>query len=566
MIDAVEKLPPSNLEAEQSVLGSLLIDRDAVIRVASFLKPEDFYSGGNGAVYQAVLDLYNRRVPPDFVTVVDELERRERLQDIGGVSYLTGLIETVPTAVHIEYYARIVERTATLRRLIDAGAEIIGIGYDEGVEVEDALDKAERAIFNVSQKRTLRDFIPIGEVLEHYFDKLDTIQQHRGEVVGVPTGYADLDKLTGGLQRSDLIILAARPSVGKTSLQLGMAHSAAVKHGKSVGIFSLEMSAEQLVQRLLAMETGVDSHRLRLGFIDDTEWDHISRAFGRLAEANIFIDDTPGISVMELRSKARRLLAERGLDLVIVDYLQLAAGRRSENRVQEISEISRGLKGLARELNVPVLALSQLSRAVESRADHRPMLSDLRESGCLAGETVILDPLTGRPRRIDQMVGDVGAQVWGIDEHFKLGVHPVSRAFCTGIKPLYEVRLASGRRIQATANHPFRTIHGWQALEELPPASVVATARHVPEPDVPTAMSEPELVLLAHLIGDGCIAPRQPIHYTSADPANIEAVRGAAEAAFGIKPRVVRQENWWHVYLPSPTRLTRGKPHPITRW
>ena len=318
MIDAVEKLPPSNLEAEQSVLGSLLIDRDAVIRVASFLKPEDFYSGGNGAVYQAVLDLYNRRVPPDFVTVVDELERRERLQDIGGVSYLTGLIETVPTAVHIEYYARIVERTATLRRLIDAGAEIIGIGYDEGVEVEDALDKAERAIFNVSQKRTLRDFIPIGEVLEHYFDKLDTIQQHRGEVVGVPTGYADLDKLTGGLQRSDLIILAARPSVGKTSLQLGMAHSAAVKHGKSVGIFSLEMSAEQLVQRLLAMETGVDSHRLRLGFIDDT----------------------PGISVMELRSKARRLLAERGLDLVIVDYLQLAAGRRSENRVQEISEIS----------------------------------------------------------------------------------------------------------------------------------------------------------------------------------------------------------------------------------
>lgn len=391
MVDtAVQKLPPHNLEAEQSVLGSLLIDRDAVIRVASFLKAEDFYSGGNAVVYQAIVDLYNRRVPPDFVTVVDELERRERLHEVGGVSYLTQLIEAVPTAVHIEYYARIVERTATLRRLIDAGAEIITIGYDEASEVEDALDRSERAIFNVSQKRTLRDFVAIGEVLEHYFDKLDTIQQHRGEVVGVPTGYADLDKLTGGLQRSDLVILAARPAVGKTSFQLGIAHAAAVKYGKKVGIFSLEMSAEQLVQRLLSMETGVDSHRLRLGFIDDTEWDQISRAFGRLAEAAIYIDDTPGISVMELRSKARRLLAEQGLDLVIVDYLQLAAGRRSENRVQEISDISRGLKGLARELNIPVLALSQLSRAVESRADHRPMLSDLRESGSIEQDADIV--------------------------------------------------------------------------------------------------------------------------------------------------------------------------------
>ena len=389
-IQAVEKLPPHNLEAEQSVLGSLLIDRDAVIRIASFLKSDDFYRGGHGVIYQAILDLYNRREPPDFVTVVDELERHGRLDDAGGLGYLTELINAVPTAVHIEYYGRIVERTATLRRLIEAGTQVVRIGYDEAIDLDDALEHAERAIFDVSQQRSTRDFVSIGQVLERYFDKLDFIQQHRGDVIGVPTGFSDLDKLTGGLQRSDLVILAARPSVGKTSLQLGIAHNAAVKHDKTVAIFSLEMSAEQLVQRLLSMETGVDSQRLRLGLIDDNEWDQISRAFGRLAEANVYIDDTASISIMELRSKARRLLAEQGLDLVVVDYLQLVQGRRSENRVQEISEISRSLKGLARELNIPVLALSQLSRAVESRTDHRPLLSDLRESGSIEQDADIV--------------------------------------------------------------------------------------------------------------------------------------------------------------------------------
>lgn len=338
---AVERLPPHNLEAEQSVLGSLLIDRDAVIRVASFLKPEDFFRSAHATIFQAIVDLYNRREPPDFVTVVDELERRERLEEVGGVAYITELMNAVPTAVHVEYYGRIVERTATLRRLIEAGSEIVRIGYDESLDIDEALERAEQAIFDVSQRRSTRDFTPIAEILEHYFDKLDAIQHQRGTVVGVPTGFADLDKLTGGLQRSDLIILAARPAVGKTSFQLGIAHNAAVQYGKTVAIFSLEMSAEQLVQRLLAMETGVDSHRLRLGLINDDEWDQISRAFGRLAEAKIFIDDTPSINIMELRSKARRLMAEHGVDLIIVDYLQLAQGRRAENRVQEISDISQ---------------------------------------------------------------------------------------------------------------------------------------------------------------------------------------------------------------------------------
>ncbi len=387
---AGERLPPHNAEAEQSLLGSLLIDRDAIIKVASFVRAEDFYQSANGSIFQAILDLYNRREPTDFVTLSDELTRREKIEQVGGIAYLSSLMTAVPTAVHVEYYGKIVERTAVLRRLIDAGSNIVAIGYQEGVETEDALDAAERAIFQVSEKRQTKDFVSIAEVLDRFFDQIDYMQQHRGDVVGVATGYSDLDQLTGGLQRSDLIILAARPSMGKTAFALGMAYGAALQAGKTVGIFSLEMSAEQLVQRLLSTETGVDSHRLRLGQIDDGEWDRISRAFGRLAEANIFIDDAAGAGIMDVRSKARRLQAEHGLDLIIVDYLQLMSGRRTDNRVQEISEISRGLKGLARELNVPVIALSQLSRAVETRADHRPMLSDLRESGSIEQDADIV--------------------------------------------------------------------------------------------------------------------------------------------------------------------------------
>lgn len=390
METATERLPPHNVEAEQSVLGSLMIDRDAIIRVASYVKPEDFYLAANSSIYQAILELYNRREPTDFVTLTDELERKNQLEDVGGVGYLSSLLNSVPTAVHVEYYARIVERTAMLRRLIDAGTSIVGIGYQDNVETEEAIDAAERALFNVSQRRSSRDFQSIADILDRFFDQIDYLQQHRGDVVGVPTGFTDLDQLTGGLQRSDLIIVAARPSMGKTAFSLGLAYGSAVQHGKTVGIFSLEMSAEQLVQRLLATETGVDSHRLRLGMINEDEWDRISRAFGRLAEANIFIDDSATASVMDVRSKARRLQAEYGLDLVIVDYLQLMTGGRRDNRVQEISEISRGLKGLARELNVPVIALSQLSRAVESRSDHRPMLSDLRESGSIEQDADIV--------------------------------------------------------------------------------------------------------------------------------------------------------------------------------
>ncbi len=383
MIETLEKLPPHNIEAEQSLLGSLLLDRDAIIKVAPFLRPDDFYREAHARVYEAVVDLYNRREPPDFTTIHDELARQGYVDLVGGASYLTWLMGSVPTSVHVEYYGRIVERTATLRRLIAAGSDIAGIGYEEDAEVGEALDRAEQVLYRVAQRRSGRDFITLRDALAQFFDRLDYQHQHRGEIVGVPTGFQDLDQLTGGLQRSDLVIVAARPSVGKTAFAMCMAASAAIKHNQPVGIFSLEMSAEQLVLRMLAMETGIDSHRLRMGYLDEDEWGLLTQAFGKLSEAPVYIDDTAGMSSAELRSKARRLHAQAGVDLILIDYLQLMQGGKSDNRVQEISEISRGLKGLARELNVPVVALSQLSRAVEQRQDHKPMLSDLRESGSI---------------------------------------------------------------------------------------------------------------------------------------------------------------------------------------
>jgi replicative DNA helicase len=390
MVTAVDRLPPHNIEAEQSVLGSILLDRDAIIRIATSLKAEDFYHPGNGTVYQAVRDLYERREPPDILTLSDELARRGQIEQVGGLAFLASLMEVVPTAVHVEYYAKIVERTATLRRLIDAGASIVGLGFRDDLEVEDALDIAERAVFDVAQRRSSTEFVQIQTVIEELFDKLDTLQQDRGSLVGVPTGFTDLDKLTGGFQKSDLIIVAARPSFGKSSFALGLAHTAAVHHGRTVGIFSLEMQAEQVVQRILSIETNVDIHKIRVGNISDKEWVSLSRALGRVGESAIYIDDSPVLGVMEIKSKARRLQAEHGLDLVIVDYLQLMQGQRSDNRVQQIAEISRGLKALARELNVPVIALSQLSRAIENRTGHRPMLSDLRESGAIEQDADIV--------------------------------------------------------------------------------------------------------------------------------------------------------------------------------
>jgi replicative DNA helicase len=380
---------PADINAERATLGSILLERDAIIVVAPWLPADYFYLEKHAWIYEAMLACYNRRVPPDISTVADELRRNERLDLVGGILYLSELTDDVPTAVHVEYYARIVERTAVLRRLIEAGGKIAALGYDEQEDVEDTLDRAEAELFNVSQRRAMEDFIHIRRVVDTYFEQITSLDEGQGDLVGVPTGYIDLDKITGGLQRSDMIIIAARPSVGKTALALSLAYNIAIKAAHTVGIFSLEMSREQLVQRLLAMHTGIDTQRLRTGNISG-HLQTIIEAMGMLSEASLYIEDTPGLSIMEVRSRARRLRAQVGIDLLIVDYLQLMQARRSDNRVQEVSEISRGLKALARELNVPVIALSQLSRAVEGRVSHVPMLSDLRESGSIEQDADIV--------------------------------------------------------------------------------------------------------------------------------------------------------------------------------
>ena len=381
---------PSTVDAERATLGSVLLNRDALAAIAAWLKPEYFYLERHSQIYEAMLACFNNRVPPDTRTVSEELRRRGHLDQVGGVIYLGELVEGVPTSYHVEFYARTVERTAILRRLINTGAQIAALGYNEQIEIDETIDKAEALLFDIAQKRTSQDFVHISSVVDSYYEQLNYLQEHRGEVMGVQTGYRDFDQITGGLQRSDLIILAARPGTGKTSFAMSLAYNVAMYYSNTVAVFSLEMGREQLVQRLIAMETQIDTHRLRLGQVPDNQLKIVFDAMGRLAQAPIYIEDTPGISIMELRSKARRLQSQHGVSLIIIDYLQLMSGRGKENRVQEVGEISRGLKALARELNVPVIALSQLSRAVEGRQSHVPMLSDLRESGSIEQDADIV--------------------------------------------------------------------------------------------------------------------------------------------------------------------------------
>ncbi len=986
----MERLPPQNIEAEAAVLGSILIDPQALSVVAELLRPDDFYRDGHRILFQAALDLYAQGRPADLVTLTDEIERRGKLDQLGGADYITMLVNVVPTSANVEHYAHIVERTSVLRKLIHAAGQIAALAYTAD-DASVALDKAEQLIFAISQNIQRADFEHIRDILDAYYDKLDHLHNHRGDIVGIPTGFTDLDKMTGGMQRSDLVILAARPSIGKcltahtliddpvtgarltieecvqrhqasvfglsdagqvratavsdwidsgvqpcfrvrtrtgrmvevtghhpfltvhgwtplhdlavgdaiaipaqvpafgsdeswpleqvrllayfiaeggltdnspeftntdpaiiadfkriitghfpacaikqerityvvaqprvgmtimppnpvtvwlrklglwgklakekkfpacvwtwsqrylaeflcvlmscdgsifaingyprieftvaarqlavdvhhafirfgltakfyqtsqgawrveitepasvhryqeeigwigekstrfadyewkiparfsnvghppnetwelvksaahekglalievarqsgetlasgkysgynshtnrslprtrlagyaevldndhlrriassdifwdpivtiedigmqqvydltvpdganfiaqdiivhnTAFALSLAHNAAVRFKASLALFSLEMSKEQLAQRLLSMDAAVDQQRLRTGYISDVddEWTRISLSIGRLSESNIYIDDTAGVSLLEMRSKARRLMAEHGFDMLIVDYLQLMQGTGSKgdgNRQQEISEISRGLKGLARELNVPVLALSQLSRAVESRQSKVPQLSDLRESGCITGDSLVYLPECGRYARIDTLVGQSGFHVLALNTAtWKLEPRAVTRAFATGRKPVFKITTRLGRTIRATANHQFLTIHGWQRLDTLAPAMHLALPRHLPGPTEQT-MSDAELGLLGHLIGDGCTLPRQPIHYTTNDPILAQIVADLAVAAFGeaVAPRINQERTWYQVYLAATAHLTHGKRNPIAAW
>lgn len=380
------KIPPQDLEVESQLLGSLLIDNEAIVKIADKVDAEDFYDERHQLIFAAVSHLYEKRRPVDVVTVTSRLKDEKALELAGGAAYVTTLTTNVASAAHVVHYGEIVHRKGTLRRLIQASQDIINLGYQEDAEVEELLSEAEQRLFQVSQATVKQDILPIETILEQSFERLEELHKDKGKLRGVRTGFKDLDNKLAGLQKSDLAILAARPSMGKTTLALNIAHHVAIKEKQPVLVFSLEMSKEQLVDRLLAAESGIDAWNLRTGNLSGSDFEKLGVAMGSLAEAPIYIDDTPGINILEMRTKARREQHQHNLGLIVVDYLQLMSGgfrSSGDNRVQEISEISRGLKALARELNVPVLALSQLSRTVEQRSPQIPQLSDLRESGSI---------------------------------------------------------------------------------------------------------------------------------------------------------------------------------------
>ena len=381
---AAARILPHNLEAEKCVLGAILIDNEAFDRAAESLDSRDFFRDAHRRVFDKMVVLSERREVIDLVTLNNELERSGELQEVGGAAYIAALVDGVPRATNVEHYAKIVKEKSTLRDLINVGNKILHSAYDAEEDADLLLDGAEQAIFNIADDRIRSGFVPLRELVNEGFSTIERLQEHKESITGVPSGFTDLDQLTSGFQPSDLVIIAARPSMGKTSLVLNIAQYVGVKTGKTVGVFSLEMSKEQLFLRMLTTEARIDAHKFRGGFLSESDYERLSHSLGVLAEAKVFIDDTAAIGVLEMRAKARRLMAEHGLDLLVVDYIQLMQGRgRFENRTQELASISRSLKGLAKELNVPILMLSQLSRAPESRSDHRPQLSDLRESGAL---------------------------------------------------------------------------------------------------------------------------------------------------------------------------------------
>ncbi|GJQ51296.1 MAG: replicative DNA helicase [Anaerolineaceae bacterium] len=382
---------PHSREAEEAVLGAVFINPEVYYDVAQFLNADDFYIHRNRWVWEAFVNLYEQRIPVDLLTVANELERRNQLDELGGSAYLTALINQTPSSLNAESYGRIVEGHSIRRKMIDAANKIAAIAYNEKTNVDNVMDEAEKAVFGVSERRLKHDLQPISDVLSDYYDRIDTLAKRPDEIVGVPTGFVDLDRMLTGLQPSDLLIIAGRPGQGKTGFLLSVAKNAGLTHKKHVAIFSLEMSNEQVVQRLIAQETGIDSQRLRTGKLQENEWPLFTHSIEVFGDTHIYLDDTPAITPLQLRTKCRRLHLEFGLDLIIVDYLQLMSGdTRNDNRVQEVSYISRNLKVLARELNVPVLAAAQLSRAVEQRSDKRPVLSDLRESGSLEQDADIV--------------------------------------------------------------------------------------------------------------------------------------------------------------------------------
>jgi replicative DNA helicase len=708
--------PPQDEAAEQAVLGGMLLSKDAIADVLERLRPADFYRPNHQNVYDAILDLYGRGEPADAVTVAAELDRRGLLRRIGGAPYLHTLISTVPTAANAGFYAGIVAEKALLRRLVEAGTRVVQYGYAgaEGSDVAEVVDRAQAEIYDVTEGRTSEDFVALEDLLQPTMDEIDAIASNGGLARGVPTGFTELDDVTNGLHPGQMIIVAARPGVGKalalntplptptgwttmgdvavgdwllgadgqptlvvaatdvllgrpcyeiefsdgtrivadaqhqwptgygirtsselrcgldsiaaagslgcyearramatlmapvvridavrrvrtvpvrcvevdnvahlylagrgmvpthnSTLALDFLRSCSIKNRLASVVFSLEMSKSEIVMRLLSAEAKIKLADMRSGRMSDDDWTRLARRMSEISEAPLYIDDSPNLTMMEIRAKARRLKQKADLRLVIVDYMQLmSSGKKFESRQQEVSEFSRSMKLLAKELEVPVVAISQLNRGPEQRTDKKPMLSDLRESGCLTADTRILRADTGAEVTFGELMR-TGERplVWSLDERKRMVARPMTNVFPSGHKEVFKVRLASGREVEATGNHPFMTLDGWTPLERLTVGDRVAVPRRVPEPVDTQRLPDDEIILLAHMIGDGSCVKRQPIRYASIDEQNLVAVTKAAKY-FGVT--AVRDDyaaaRVTTLRLPAPYRLTHGKRNPIAAW
>lgn len=560
------RVPPHSREAEEAVLGAILLSDQAANEVMDKLASDDFYVPAHQSIFEAIVALYNSNQPLDAVTVSEELRRRGNLEKVGGVGYLTRLVEVVPAASNIEYYATIVEEHGLRRSLIRAGSTVTDLAFRTDDEIALVIDRAEQQVLSVAEKRGGQGMLEVGPLFQDVIERIESLEANGSDVTGLATGFRDLDRKLAGLQPANLVVIAARPSMGKSALTLNIATNAA-SLGKVVALFSLEMSKEEVVQRILCSVGRVDSAKLRTGQLGAQNWDRVVAAAGKMYKAPIFIDDSSVVTVTDIRAKCRRLLRARGLDLVVVDYLQLMQGSSKENRQQEIAEISRGLKNLARELSVPIIAVSQLNRSVEQREDRRPRLSDLRE--CLAAETEILRSDTGQTITIGEIarLGLRDIPVWSMDDSMKLIPGMMAEAWSTGVKPVFKLTTASGRVVRATDNHPLRALAGWTRLGDLKVGDRIAVPRRLSEPTSATPMNEDEVVLLGHMIGNGSYLPRLPIRYTSADPANHAPVMVAANRRFGVGIKVnPLLDRSFQTRLVSPYRVTHGRRKPIYSW
>ncbi|WP_211097033.1 replicative DNA helicase [Neolewinella litorea] len=582
-LPAYSKLPPQAPDLEEAILSAILIEKEAMTKVLDIISPESFYKPAHQAIYRSMRRLFERSQPIDLLMVMEDLRKHEELEVVGGAAYLAQLTSKVTSSANIEYHARIVTEKFIQRELIRTSTEIIRDAYEDSTDVLDLLDKAGNYVFEITERNMGKQVADMGTLANQLLDQLTMLREKEDGLTGIPTGFTDLDRLTSGLQPSDLIIVAARPAMGKTSFVLSMARNAAAEYGHGVAVFSLEMSAAQLAGRIFSQDAEVNGQKMRNGKFTDDEWTRLVNAMNHIGEAPIYIDDTPGINVFELRAKCRRLKLEKGISMVIIDYLQLMSGsgeaNKGGNREQEVSAISRSLKGLAKELEVPVIALSQLSRAVETRGgDKRPQLSDLRESGCLTGDSLVTLAGDGRRVPIRQLVEQYprgGFRVWATDDNYKLVPSMVSAAFSTGRKQAYRLTTRLGRTIKATANHKFLTVDGWKRLDELTTGEHLATPRCVPNVEGNrNLMSDDELALLGHLIGDGCTLPNHSVQYTTRERDLADTVADLTSRCFGnkIRPRVKLESSaasgsrWYQVYLTSTRNHTHGVRNAVAEW